>query len=106
MIPGEILLYQAPDAPDCECTVGRDRITLDIHNTGDRPIQVGSHYHLAETNPALSFDRHRAVGYRLDIPAGTAVRLEPGDTTTVYAIPFGGRRTVRGFRSMNKGPLS
>jgi urease subunit gamma/beta len=84
---------------------GRDALTLEVSNTGDRPIQVGSHYHFAETNPALRFDRARARGFRLDIPAGTAVRFEPGQTRTVDLVAFGGDRVVQGFRGDVMGPL-
>ena len=82
MIPGEIF----PASGDIEINAGLDAIALDVANTGDRPIQVGSHYHFAETNPALSFDRAKARGRRLDIPAGTAVRFEPGETRTVTLV--------------------
>jgi urease subunit gamma/beta len=84
---------------------GRDTVTLEVSNTGDRPIQVGSHYHFAETNPALRFDRARARGFRLDIPAGTAVRFEPGQSRTVDLVAFGGDRVVQGFRGEVMGPL-
>jgi urease subunit gamma/beta len=84
---------------------GRATLTLEIANTGDRPIQVGSHYHFAETNPALRFDRAKARGFRLDIPAGTAVRFEPGQTRTVDLVAFGGDRVVQGFRGEVMGPL-
>ncbi|MGV3017350.1 urease subunit beta [Rothia sp. 88186D007BW] len=101
MIPGEYILADEP----VTCNAGREAITLDVTNTGDRPVQVGSHYHFAEANQALDFDRDAALGHRLDIPAGTAVRLEPGDTTTVRLIPLGGERTVFGFRDLVSGPL-
>ncbi len=101
MIPGEIV---TPDG-DIELNVGLPRTTLTIANTGDRPIQVGSHYHFAETNPALSFDRAAARGQRLDIAAGTAVRFEPGQTREVVLIPFQGRRRVFGFRGDVMGDL-
>jgi urease subunit gamma/beta len=84
---------------------GRATLTLEVANTGDRPVQVGSHYHFAETNPALRFDRARARGFRLDIPAGTAVRFEPGQTRTVDLVAFGGDRVVQGFRGDVMGPL-
>jgi urease subunit gamma/beta len=84
---------------------GRATITLEVANTGDRPIQVGSHYHFAETNPALRFDRDQARGFRLDIPAGTAVRFEPGQTRTVDLVAYGGDRIVQGFRGEVMGPL-
>lgn len=101
MIPGEII-----PAPG-EITLNADRvaITLAVANTGDRPIQVGSHYHFAETNAALSFDRAAARGYRLDIPAGTAVRFEPGQTRDVQLVPYAGARTVYGFRQEIMGQL-
>ena len=86
MIPGEIL----PAPGEIELNAGRDSIALDVANTGDRPIQVGSHYHFAETNPALEFDRAAARGRRLDIPAGTAVRFEPGESRTVQLVAFAG----------------
>ena len=101
MIPGEIIT--APG--EIEINAGRPSITLTVANTGDRPIQVGSHYHFAETNPALQFDRAKARGHRLDIPAGTAVRFEPGQTRDVQLIPFAGRREVHGFRAQIMGPL-
>ncbi len=94
MIPGEIL----PAAGDILLNEGRAAITLEVANTGDRPIQVGSHYHFAETNPALAFDRAAARGRRLDIPAGTAVRFEPGQIREVRLIPYAGARRVVGFR--------
>jgi urease subunit gamma/beta len=84
---------------------GRATVTLEVANTGDRPIQVGSHYHFAETNPALRFERARARGYRLDIPAGTAVRFEPGQTRTVDLVAYAGARVVQGFRGEVMGPL-
>jgi len=85
--------------------VGRETLTLEVSNTGDRPIQVGSHYHFAETNPALRFDRASARGYRLDIPAGTAVRFEPGQTRTIELVAYDGERVVQGFRGEVMGPL-
>jgi urease subunit beta len=94
MIPGEIL--SAPG--DIELNVGLPRTTLVVANTGDRPIQVGSHYHFFETNPALSFDRAATRGKRLDIAAGTAVRFEPGQSREVTLVPFGGARRAVGFR--------
>ncbi len=84
---------------------GRPTLRLEVANTGDRPIQVGSHYHFAEVNPALSFDRAKARGFRLDIPAGTAVRFEPGQSRTVDLVAFGGARVVDGFRGEVMGPL-
>jgi len=101
MIPGEIL----PGAGDIVLNADREAIGLTVANTGDRPIQVGSHYHFAETNPALDFDRQVARGMRLDIASGTAVRFEPGQTREVRLIPFGGDRVVIGFRAAVMGPL-
>ena len=101
MIPGEI----TTKGGDIELNAGRKTLTLEVANTGDRPIQVGSHYHFAETNPALLFDRALARGHRLDIAAGTAVRFEPGQTRTVRLVPFGGDRIVHGFRGAVRGPL-
>ena len=101
MVPGEILTADG----DVELNVGRPRTTLTVANTGDRPIQVGSHYHFAETNAALRFDRALARGQRLDIAAGTAVRFEPGQTREVTLVPFGGARNVYGFRGDVMGPL-
>lgn len=101
MIPGE---YQLADG-DIELNVGRERVTVEVANTGDRPIQVGSHYHFFETNPALDFDRALARGCRLDIPAGTAVRFEPGQRRTVTLVPFAGDRRVYGFRGAVMGSL-
>ena len=88
LIPGE---FRRADG-DIVMNVGRETITLDVANTGDRPIQVGSHYHFFETNPALKFDRAKAQGYRLDIPAGTATRFEPGQTRTVRLVAIAGKR--------------
>jgi urease subunit beta len=101
MIAGEII----PTEGDIELNVGLPRTTLAVANTGDRPIQVGSHYHFAETNPALSFDRPGARGKRLDIAAGTAVRFEPGQTREVTLVPFRGARIVQGFRGGIMGSL-
>ena len=101
MIPGELF----PAAGEIELNSGQPRITLTVANTGDRPIQVGSHYHFAETNPALSFDRTAARGKRLDIAAGTAVRFEPGQSREVALIPFRGKRVVQGFRAGVMGAL-
>ena len=101
MIPGEYLLADEPVV----CNEGREALELEVTNTGDRPVQVGSHYHFAETNAALEFDREAAQGMRLDIPSGTAVRLEPGDTTTVRLIPFAGDRAVYGFRNLTNNSL-
>jgi urease subunit beta len=101
MIPGEVIT--APG--ELELNAGRPAITLTVANTGDRPIQVGSHYHFAETNPALQFDRAKAHGHRLDIPAGTAVRFEPGQSRDVLLVPFAGKREVYGFRQEVMGKL-
>ncbi len=101
MIPGEI----ATAAGELELNAGRPTVTLLVANTGDRPIQVGSHYHFFETNPALAFDRERARGMRLDIPAGTAVRFEPGQSREVRLVPFAGARRIWGFRQAVMGPL-
>jgi urease subunit beta len=101
MIPGELF---AADG-DIELNAGRATVTLTVANTGDRPIQVGSHYHFFETNPALAFDRDKACGLRLDIPAGTAVRFEPGQTREVKLIPFAGKRKIYGFRQEVMGKL-
>ena len=101
MIPGEI------DVEDGEIAlnVGRRTVTLQVANTGDRPVQVGSHYHFFETNEALSFDRDAARGFRLDIPAGTAVRFEPGQSRTVQLVALDGDRIVVGFNAKVMGPL-
>ena len=101
MIPGEIL----PAAGDIELNAGHAAIELEVANTGDRPVQVGSHYHFAETNPMLRFDRAAAKGLRLDIPAGTAVRFEPGQARKVRLVPFAGARVVHGFRGETEGAL-
>jgi urease beta subunit len=101
MIPGEIL----PASGDLVLNEGRPTVTLQVANTGDRPIQVGSHYHFHETNPALSFDRDQARGFRLDIPAGTAVRFEPGQTREVTLVAYAGRRAVYGFNAKISGKL-
>jgi urease beta subunit len=101
MVPGEIITVPG----EIELNAGRAAITLTVANTGDRPIQVGSHYHFAETNPALQFDRAAARGHRLDIAAGTAVRFEPGQTREVRLVPFAGRREVYGFRGVVMGRL-
>jgi urease subunit beta len=101
MIPGEIL----PASGEIELNAGQPTVTIDVANTGDRPIQVGSHYHFYETNPALAFDRERARGRRLDIPAGTAVRFEPGQTRSVTLVPYRGERLVIGFNQKIMGEL-
>ena len=101
MIPGEIITPPG----DITLNAGARTVTLAVANTGDRPIQVGSHYHFYETNPALRFDRKRARGMRLDIAAGTAVRFEPGQTREVTLVPLAGKRTVYGFRQEVMGKL-
>lgn len=101
MIPGEIVALDG----DIEINVGAERVAIEVTNTGDRPVQVGSHYHFAETNAGLSFDRELARGRRLDIPAGTAVRFEPGQTRTVELVPYLGLRRVYGFRGLVMGGL-
>ena len=101
MIPGAITTADG----DIELNAGLPRTVLTVANTGDRPIQVGSHYHFAETNAALAFDRAAARGQRLDIPAGTAVRFEPGQSREVALIPYRGRRIVQGFRGEVMGAL-
>lgn len=101
MIPGEYILA----AGDIECNTGKETREVVVTNTGDRPVQVGSHYHFAEVNPALEFDRRATRGFRLDIPAGTAVRFEPGDPLMVPLVAIGGARVVRGFRGEVDGPL-
>ncbi|MCQ8117339.1 MULTISPECIES: urease subunit beta [Methylomonas] len=101
MIPGEIF----PAAGDIELNAGRATVKVLVANSGDRPIQVGSHYHFYETNPALHFDRSVALGFRLDIPAGTAVRFEPGQQREVQLVAFAGERKVYGFRGEVMGAL-
>jgi urease subunit beta len=101
MIPGEIITREG----EIVLNEGRETVTLEVANSGDRPIQVGSHYHFFETNPALSFDRAKARGMRLDIAAGTAVRFEPGQTRTVTLVALAGARTVYGFRQDVMGNL-
>ena len=101
MIPGEILTVDG----DITLNAGRAPITLTVANTGDRPVQVGSHYHFFEVNPALSFDRVRARGMRLDIASGTAIRFEPGQSRDVQLVPYVGARRVVGFRGDLMGPL-
>ncbi|MCA0255005.1 MAG: urease subunit beta [Proteobacteria bacterium] len=101
MIPGEIIA--APG--EIELNVGQPTVTIEVSNSGDRPVQVGSHYHFFETNGGLLFDRDQARGMRLDIPAGTAVRFEPGQTRQVTLIPLSGKREVYGFRQKVMGKL-
>jgi urease subunit beta len=101
MIPGELFTASG----DIEINAGRPTVTLTVANTGDRPIQVGSHYHFYETNEALAFDREQARGYRLDIPAGTATRFEPGQSREVRLVPYAGERRVVGFNGKVNGKL-
>ena len=101
MIPGEIIAAEG----DITFNEGAEVVTLVVANTGDRPVQVGSHYHFAETNAALDFDREAAHGLRLDIAPGTAVRFEPGQARDVHLVPYGGARTVHGFRGLVSGEL-
>jgi urease subunit beta len=101
MIPGEVIV----DGPPIQLLAGRSTIEVIVTNTGDRPVQVGSHYHFAECNPALAFDRVAARGQRLAIPAGTSVRFEPGVERTVPLVALAGRRVVAGLRSEVAGPL-
>jgi urease subunit beta len=101
LIPGELL----PEPGELELNTGRPVTTLSVSNSGDRPVQVGSHFHFAEANAALQFDRAAARGQRLDIPAGTAIRFEPGDSRDVNLIPFAGARRVIGFNGQINGPL-
>lgn len=102
MIPGQLF----PAAGDIELNAGRETVTLTVANTGDRPIQVGSHYHFFETNNALAFERDQARGFRLNIPAGTAVRFEPGQTREVELVAFAGTREVYGFQGKIMGKLA
>ena len=101
MIPGEIITADG----EIELNAGQPTITLTVANTGDRPVQVGSHYHFHETNEALAFDRDQARGWRLDIAAGTAVRFEPGQKRDVTLVPYGGARAVHGFNQKIMGSL-
>jgi urease subunit beta len=101
MKPGETLVREG----EIELNAGRRTATVTVANSGDRPIQVGSHYHFFETNPALAFERKKAYGMRLDIPAGTAVRFEPGQSRTVTLVAFGGAGIVHGFRGEVNGRL-
>jgi len=102
MIPGEIIV----EAGEIELNAGRPTMRLRVANTGDRPIQVGSHYHFYEVNDALDFDREQTKGMRLDIPAGTAVRFEPGDEREVQLVPFAGSRQVYGFNGRIEGKIA
>jgi urease subunit beta len=101
MIPGELFIKDG----EIELNPGRKTVTVTVTNSGDRPIQVGSHYHFYETNPALKFDRKKARGMRLDIAAGTAVRFEPGQSREVTLVPLAGKRAVYGFRQEIMGKL-
>ena len=101
MIPGEII----PAAGELALNAGRETRRLEVANTGDRPVQVGSHYHFYETNPALAFEREQARGFRLNIPAGTAVRFEPGQTRSVELVAYAGERRVFGFNARVMGAL-
>ena len=101
MIPGEITVTQG----DIELNQGRRTVTLEVTNSGDRPIQVGSHFHFFETNEALRFERRKARGFRLNIPAGTAVRFEPGQTRTVELVALAGARKIYGFNAKVMGAL-
>jgi urease subunit beta len=101
LIPGELI----PEPGELELNAGRPVTTLEVANSGDRPVQVGSHFHFYETNSALEFDREAARGLRLDIPAGTAIRFEPGDSRSVNLVPFAGSRRVFGFNGLINGPL-
>ncbi|MGV1870117.1 urease subunit beta [Agrobacterium rosae] len=101
MIPGEVIAAEG----EIELNAGQPTITIEVANTGDRPVQVGSHYHFAETNAALDFERDKGHGMRLDIPAGTAVRFEPGQKREVTLVPLSGKREVYGFRKLVMGRL-
>ena len=101
LIPGEII----PNQGEIELNLGKEVKTVTVSNSGDRPVQVGSHYHFFETNKALIFQREIALGMRLDIPAGTAIRFEPGDTTEVKLVYYSGYRNVFGFNALINGPL-
>lgn len=101
MTPGELKAA----AGDIELNVGRETTQIEVENTGDRPIQIGSHYHFYEVNNALRFDREKAYGFRLNIPAGTAVRIEPGQSRTVELVAYAGKRVVHGFQGKVAGKL-
>ena len=101
LIPGEII----PEQGEIELNLSKQAKTVTVSNSGDRPVQVGSHYHFYEANKALIFDREITLGMRLDIPAGTAIRFEPGDTTDVKLVPYSGLRIARGFNSLVNGSL-
>lgn len=102
MIPGEMDIQTGA----IELNAGRETLTLAVGNSGDRPVQVGSHYHFAEANPALTFDRNAAMGFRLDVPAGSAIRFEPGQTRDVQLVAYAGDRKVYGFRGEVMGALA
>ena len=102
LIPGEII----PEQGEIELNIGKEVKEVKVSNSGDRPVQIGSHYHFYEANKALIFDRKIAYGMRLDIPAGTAIRFEPGDTTDVKLVPFSGLRNAYGFNSLVNGSLN
>ena len=102
MIPGEMKIQPG----EIEINSGRETVTIDVANTGDRPIQIGSHYHFYETNTALKFDREKTRGFRLNIPAGTAVRIEPGQSRQIELVAFAGKREVYGFQGRVMGPLT
>ena len=102
LIPGQII----PEKGEIELNLGKKVKTVKVSNSGDRPVQIGSHYHFFEANKALIFDREITLGFRLDIPAGTAIRFEPGDTTDVKLVPFSGLRNVYGFNSLVNGSLN
>ncbi len=101
LIPGEII----PEQCEIELNIGKEVKTIKVSNSGDRPVQIGSHYHFFEANKSLIFDRKLTLGMRLDIPAGTAIRFEPGDTTDVKLVPFSGLRNAYGFNSLVNGSL-
>ena len=101
LIPGQII----PEQGEIELNLGKEVITVKVSNSGDRPVQIGSHYHFFEANNDLIFDRDLTLGMRLDIPAGTAIRFEPGDTTDVKLVPYTGLRIVHGFNSLVNGSL-
>lgn len=105
MIPGEVLIADGDGVGDIELNAGLSVTRLEVSNGGDRPIQVGSHYHFAETNPALLFDRQAAYGLRLDAPSGSSVRFEPGQTREIFLVPFRGLRRAVGFRGQVMGDL-
>ena len=102
LIPGEII----PEQGEIELNLDKEVKTLTVSNSGDRPVQVGSHYHFFEANEALIFDRESTLGMRLDIPAGTAIRFEPGDTTDIKLVPYSGLRNAYGFNSLVNGSLN